>query len=417
VATATAQTEDAQGRVCVARQPILDGNNQVFGYELLCRAAAQDTSWSGPLDQASARVFDDAILSLGLETLTAGRHAFLNLSKEVLLSDAAALLPAKNVVLELLETIPAEPDVLEACRSLKARGYAIALDDFEAGSPAEAFLPFAKYVKIDVLSTPAAAVPALAARFKKQGLHVVAEKVETTETLEMAKKSGCAYFQGYFFCRPQTFVGRAMSTRELTQMRLIAALNQKNVSLATVEDLLKQDPRLSYRVLRCVNSAAFGLRREIHSIREALLMLGLGQIRKWASIWSLAGMNGGSPELVTMTIMRARCCELLGASLDLPDNGAEYFLLGLCSLLDVILQRPMDAAVSELPLGAETRDALLGIDNPARHVLDAVIQYERGDWDEATQTAARVGLGEEEMPAAYHSALTWARQVSAAPAA
>ena len=186
------------------------------------------------------------------------------------------------------------------------------------------------------------------------------------------------------------------------------------MSLTTIEDLLKQDPGLSYRVLRCVNSAASGLLKEVHSIREAALLLGLQQIRKWASIWSLAGMNGGSPELVTMTIMRARCCELLGKMVKHSDGGAESFLLGLCSMLDAILGRPLDAVISDLPLSKETRDALLGIPNRSRHVLDAVIHYERGAWSDVALTAARVGLKEEDVGDAYHAALTWVREIETA---
>lgn len=395
----------------IARQPILDRETKVFGYELLSRGGAQHTFWTGPCDDASARVLDDALLSVGLDALTGGRRAFLNLSEAILLSDAATLLPPEGLVLELLETIKACPETIEACESLQQRGYTIALDDFISGSDAEAFLPFAKYVKVDVLATPEDELAPLAARLLPRGLQLVAEKVETVEAFEFAKAAGCSFFQGYFFCKPRTFAVRSMSRGQLTQLRLLAALNRENVSLATVEDLLKQDPGLSYRVLRCVNSAGYGLAKEVHSIREAALLLGLQQIRKWASIWSLAGMNGGSPELVTMTILRARCCELLGASLHNHDAGAEYFLLGLCSMLDSILGRPLEAVVADLPLSTETREALLGQQNTGRHVLDAVTHYERGAWSEVGVNAQRVGLDESHVGGAYHRALAWARQI------
>jgi EAL and modified HD-GYP domain-containing signal transduction protein len=141
------------------------------------------------------------------------------------------------------------------------------------------------------------------------------------------------------------------------------------------------------------------------------LLLSLHQICKWASIWSLAGMNGGSPELVSMTILRARCCELLGGALRNHDGGAEFFLLGLCSMLDAILGRPLDGVIADLPLSHETRDALLGKKNPARHVLDAVIHYERGSWSQVGEAAYHVSLAEEDIGDAYNSALAWARQL------
>jgi EAL and modified HD-GYP domain-containing signal transduction protein len=364
------------------------------------------------LDHASARVLDDAVLSVGLATLTHGRKAFVNLSRQMLLSGVATLLPSDAVVLELLENIPADAETLSACRMLKSKGYSLALDDFTPGSDAEAFLRFASFVKVDVLATSPADIETLAARVHPKGLRLVAEKVETQEMFEASRAAGCALFQGYFFCRPSTVAVRAMSTSQIAQIQLVAALSQPNVRLQDIEELLKQDPRLSIRVLRSVNSAGFGLRREIRSIREAVLMLGLDQIRKWASIWSLAGMNGGSAELVNMTIIRARSCELLGAALGRSDEGAEYFLLGLCSLLDAILRQPMTNVIETLPLAAETREALLGQPNAARSVLDAVSAYERGAWAEAADRAAEVGVTEADVRSAYHVALAWAQRIA-----
>jgi len=406
-----------QDRSFLARQPIVDDRLQVFGYELLCRGSDPNAPWRGSNNHASARVIDDSVLSIGLETLTLGKRAFLNLSRDTLLSDAVSTVPPEKVVLELLEDVPADRDVVDACRSLHQRGYAIALDDFVEGSDAEALIPFTKFCKVDVRATPADSLAPLGARLRSRGVRLLAEKVETREEFEAVKAAGYSLHQGYFFCRPQTVAIRAMSTQQLTQMRLIAALNNPNASVVSIEGLLKQDPRLCFRVLRCVNSAAFGLRREIHSIREALMLLGLDQIRKWASIWSLAGMNGGSPELVNMTILRARSCELVGEALGAPDNGEEYFLLGLCSLLDVILQRPMVDALAALPLSSTIKEALVGVSNPARLVLDVVTQYERGAWDEATVTADTLGLDTFELRAAYHRALAWASQLTMAAAA
>lgn len=406
-----------QDRSYVARQPIVDDRLQVFGYELLCRGADPDAPWQGSNAHASARVVDDAVLSLGLDTLTMGKRAFLNLSREVLLSDALSLLSPDQIVLEVLEDVPADHEVVDLCRSLHKRGYAIALDDFQPGSPAEALIPFVKFVKVDVRTTPAKALTSIAMKVKPFGARVVAEKVETPEQFQAARMAGCTLHQGYFFCRPQGVAVRAMSTQQMTQMRLMAALNHPNASATSVEGLVRQDARLCYRVLRCVNSAGFGLQREIHSIREALMLLGMDQIRKWASIWSLAGMNGGSPELVNMTIVRAGCCELVGAALGHPDNGAELFLLGLCSLLDVILQKPMRDVVAHLPLTQSTRDALLGKDGPARLVLDVVTQYERGDWDRANETAGRLGLDTLDLRSAYHRALAITTQLTQAAAA
>src|SRR5262245_14338723 len=276
------QSSEPSSQIFVARQPILDSHNRVFGYELLYRAAATHTAYSGSVELASARVLNDALLGLGLDTLTAGRLAFVNLSRKVLLTDAATLIPPAGIVLELLADIPADKEVVAACKSLNGRGHPLSLDDFVPGSDAEKLLPFAKFVKMDVLKTDPSQIKRAADRLLKLGLRLVAEKVETAAAYDAVRAAGCSLFQGYYFCRPRTFSVGAMSANQITQMRLLAALNQPEASFMDVEALVKRDASLSYRVLRCVNSAAFGVRREVHSIREALQMLGLAQIRKWA---------------------------------------------------------------------------------------------------------------------------------------
>ncbi|MGD9906755.1 MAG: EAL and HDOD domain-containing protein [Vicinamibacterales bacterium] len=404
----------AADRIHVARQPILDLQQRVTGYELLYRADAADRSYVGGTTQASARVLSDALVGMGLETLTDGRRAFLNLSTEVLLSDASSLLDPKTVVLELLEDVRVTPDVVEVCRSLAARGYQLALDDFVPGSDAEQLLPHARYVKLDVLSLAPDVLAAHAPRLLAGGLTLLAEKVETPAMVATAAGLGCTLFQGYYFCRPHTMTMRPLSASQVTQMRLVAALLQPSASILQVEDLLKHDASLTYRILRCVNSAGYGVRREIRSIRDALLLVGLDQVRKWASLWALAGVNRGPAELATMTILRARTCELVGAALGHADHGAGYFLLGLCSLLDALLQHPMPQVIADLPLGAEIRAALLGEPTPARRVLDAVVLHERGAFDEAIAAGEPAGLDAGVLATAAAEALAWAHGVQTA---
>jgi EAL and modified HD-GYP domain-containing signal transduction protein len=231
---------------------------------------------------------------------------------------------------------------------------------------------------------------------------------------ESVRSLGCHYFQGYYFCRPTTLNGGAPAASRLASARLLVALNKPNVSVIDVEDLIKHDASLTYRVLRCINSAAFAIRCEIKSIRQALVLLGLDQVRKWASVWALAGLNGGATaELVRMAVVRARACELLATRLVGAEDASEYFLLGLCSLLEAMLGQPMTSLVTELPLSANVRCALLGeANNEARQLLDAVTAHERGHWDESCALAASLSLPGDAVPAAYADALTWSRELS-----
>ena len=392
----------------VARQPIFDRRGRVYGYELLYRAGQDDQSFSGAPVQATARILSEGIAGLNLDVLCHGRRAFLNMPLDVLLLDAANGLPANQAVLEILEDVPVTPEVIAVCRSLRQRGYGIALDDFVPGSAAEALIEYATHVKVDVLAVSDPDVVTLAARLPPR-VSLVAEKVETADAHANAAAAGCALFQGYYFCRPETHTVRPVSPNHTTQLRLMAALMQPSATVAAVDELLKQDPRLSYQVLRMVNSAGFGLRREVRSIREALVLMGLEPVRKWAALWALAGLNSGPSELVTMTVVRARMCETLGSAIGSADE--EYFLLGLCSLLDVLVGQPMDRVIDGLPVGGVIRDALLGVDNPARSMLRAVSSYERGEWQEADRLAAAMGLGADALAGAHAAALEWARTV------
>ena len=167
-------------------------------------------------------------------------------------------------------------------------------------------------------------------------------------------------------------------------------------------------------MLRTVNSAGYGLRRHVGSLREALLLIGLDQIRRWTAVWVLAGANRGPTELVTMAVLRGRTCELAGKALGQADGGAGYFLLGLCSLLDAILGRPMPDVVADLPFDEDLRAALLGERNRARQVLDAVLDYERGAFQPAAEACREVGLAVGALPRAFAEALAWARDLTKA---
>ena len=404
---------DTRDTLYVARQPILEAGGDVFGYELLYRADADDLEGTPSQDLAAARVLSDAVLNVGLETLTGGRPAFINLSRSLLLGEVARLLPPAAVVFELHDIVRVDEAVVEACRQLCEDGYAIALCDFVPGCDAEVLLPYARFVKVDVLTTPLPMQRELAKYLAPSRVRIVAEHVETVEVFEAARAEGYSLFQGHYFCLPKMCSAAAVRSRHVAYMQLLAALNRPGLSLSEVEDLIKHDVSLSYRVLRCINSAAFGLRREIKSIREALLLMGLAPIRSWASVWCMAGLNtGGTSELVTVALVRARCCELIGEHLE-SEEAPELFLIGLCSLLDAMLGRPLEDAVADLPLSPGARDAVLGMRrSPSRSVLNAVIAYERGAWDLSADELKAAGLEGNLVAEAYTGALSWARELT-----
>jgi c-di-GMP phosphodiesterase len=399
--------------IFVARQPLLTATSEVFGYELLYRATGQAQSCVDRGDGAAASVLTDALLSIGIDGISGGRPIFLNLTRSLLLQDLSTLLQPALTVLEVLEDVVIDDDTIAACRNLHQQGYALALDDFVEDSAAEALLPYARFVKVDVLQQSAAQTRALVARLVGRGIKVIAEKVETQEVFHETREQGCSLFQGYYFCRPKTLTARAVPARQLAYLQLVSALRDPDLSIAELENLVKHDVSITYRVLRLVNSAGFAVRREITVLRDALLLVGIRTIANWVTVWAMTGLNKAPGEVATLAMMRARTCELLGNKLN--GEGDRLFLLGLCSMLDTMLDVPLETALEALPLAPEIRAALFNVPGKERSMLDAVIAYERGEWDEAERLAVALGLPAESLADAYRDALRWTATVAREP--
>jgi EAL and modified HD-GYP domain-containing signal transduction protein len=397
--------------VFIARQPILDAAQRVIGYELLFRASEITEAFSGNAEQATARVITDALCSFGLDVITHGRLAFINLTRQMLVDGIPTVLPPGRVVLELLEDIEADPQVLECCRTLKQLGYKIALDDFVPRPSNIGLLPFADFIKMDFRAT--ADVPgwirAVTTGRSGPPLSLVAERIETPAEYRTAMSAGMTHFQGFFFGRPATQRAHKIPEARLGYVRLMRAIRDPELTVLQLETLIKPDPALCFRVLRTVNSAAFGLRTEVESLQQALVMLGRDAVCRWVSVWAMSSLAGNShSELLLTSIVRARLCELLAAGIGDETKASEGFLLGMCSVLDAILEAPMDAIVTQLPLDESVRAALLGDDNPARRLLDCVVAYERGDWQTWQALAARAGVDPPAFAPAAADALRWA---------
>jgi len=398
---------DSRRVVSIVRQPILDPKARVFGYQLFyeCGPAALD-----PIDTAAARMLSEAILSIGVDPLSCGRPLFIPLTRALLLAGAGSLLPPSTVIV-LDDSITGDNEVVEICRQLRQQRYSIAVAQYGANATMPELLPLAEYARVDLRRTKTRDWNTVAGQLKARGIKAIAERVENAEVAAAALEAGFSLLQGYYFCRPTTFLSTQIPARRLVYLKLLSALNRENVSMDEIEELVSRDLSLSVRVLRAVNSAAYGIRHEVTSLRNALVLLGLAQVRKWASVWAMTGLGeGDSSGLVGMSLVRARCCEYLGEMI--PNReGTGYFLLGLCSMLDVILRRPMEIAIGDLPLPAMIRDALFGRDNLARTVLDTIVHYERGEWDAAYASTNRLNVNLDLLPDIYADAIRWARDL------
>lgn len=399
-----------QGRILLAREPILTRKHRIIGYHVRVGQPAGPRAPLSPHDDVLRLA--ESCGAAGLQALTHGQMAFVGISRDTLLAGAPLALPSSHVVLELGSDTESNAEVRDACSSWRARGYRIAIDDFSVTAPAAGLAACADYLKVDVsvpLSTPARA--RTVACFSPGVTALIAKGVETFEQFEAAAQDGFVCFEGFFFGRPLLLPGRESAGHQMAVFRLLRALNDPNLSLGQLEDLVKHDAALCYRVLRTVNSAAFAIQTTITSIQQGLLLLGRDTIRRWASLWAVAGLNESAhSELVIMSTVRARLCELVAGRAYGEAAGSEAFLLGMCSLLDLILGRPMDAIAAELPIDDTTRRALCGEANAARDVLDCVIAYERGAWAECEAIAKRAKIDSAMLAGAYLEALRWSSE-------
>jgi EAL and modified HD-GYP domain-containing signal transduction protein len=397
--------------VFVARQPIFDINKGVHAYELLFRSGLENHYRSTNPDASTLGVISSMFVEIGLDELTGGRPAFINFTRNLLLEDVARLLSPDLVTIEILEDVAADEEVLQACRKLKDSGFRLALDDFVLAHSGNPLLDVADIVKVDFAGTMPEDRRRIVEDLASRRIVPLAEKVETQEEFAEAAQAGFTYFQGYFFSKPSIRQGKALMSTKLAHLRMMEQLNRPEISIDELERIVKQDVPLSYKLLRFISSAWFGLRHQITSVRHALTWLGSREIRKWYYLVCLRDMGCDKPgELLVRALTRARMAEALAQHVGMPRQAQELFLAGMFSLVDVLLDTPMPELVDRLPLSQEIKSALVGQPSPMRQVLDLLTAYERADWDAFAAQAASLRLNADLVPDIFRKSLKWATE-------
>ena len=396
------------GQRFVARQPVLDRAQHVFGYEILFRNGVENYFNADP-DLAARSTLDSSLL-FGINALCDNRRAFINCTREVLFKDMITLLPPSQTVAEILETVEPEDRVVAACKRLKAAGYLIALDDFAPNDPRIPLCEFADFLKIDVRATRPEERAAMMRRFASPKCKMLAEKVESPQEFQQACEMGFSYFQGYFFCRPELVIGREVPASRIHYLRLLEMVSRAELDLSELERMLKQEASISYRLLRYLNSPVFGFSLEIKSIRHAMAVLGEREIRRWVRLAVTVGAaEQRCSELVLMGLTRARYCELLSGRLR---SKSDLFLLGLLSVMDAILEVTMDSLLEQLPVEREIKAVLLGQKSALRPLYQLMLAQESGEWEESSRLAHQLSLTEEDVSSTWWQALQWAQEAT-----
>jgi EAL and modified HD-GYP domain-containing signal transduction protein len=412
---ATREQQELPVQVFIARQPILGLNLRVYGYELLYRSSTWNAFDGTEGSLATTEVIANGLMTIGLAKLVGNGFAFINFSRDLLLSDVPLMLPARNVIVEILETVEMDDAVVARCRELKRLGFQLALDDVSASNRVGPLAALADIVKVDFRQTAAYQQEQIAFGFHHSQTRLVAEKVETEEEFQRARSFGYCYFQGYFFARPAIVTARRVSSQKTTYMQVLKELTRKEVNYAQLERLFKHDPPMTYRLLRYLNSALFSWTSPIHSVRHALSLLGDEELRRWLGLLGLASLAEGKPsELIVAAVVRGRFCELLSSRARLNSRCSELFLMGLLSLFDAVLECPMEDVVAGLGMSTDVREVLLGGgDESSRlhRVFGLTLAWERADWDKAIELSQSLDLDTGIVADLYAEAVSWTDQM------
>lgn len=394
--------------IFLARQPIFDYNQNVYAYEILYRSGLVNAYDEIDGDVASREVLYNSFQTFGIETLTNGKPVFINFTEELINYEIATLFPTDLLVVEILEDIDPKEEVVASGKSLKEKGYKIALDDFIYSEEYESLIELADIIKIDFLISDRDEIQRVSKDLINRNIILLAEKVETREEFEFAKALGFTLFQGYFFSKPEILKSKKLKPIKAMSLQLINEVNQPEINFVNLTSIISRDLSLTYNLLKLVNTAAFGFRHRIKSVRHGLVALGEKEIKKWIYLVVVRDMGEDKPnELIRLSLIRGRFGELLIKDTKIKQQSENIFLIGMFSLLDVILSKPMEVILEEIQAPDSVKQALLDENGDLINLYKLIIAYEKAEWDSVISYAEELKIDWQLISMSYMESLIW----------
>ena len=394
--------------VHIARQPIFDKDMNVYAYELLYRSGEGISEPSTNGDHKTSEVVFNTLVTMGLDTMLSGSKAFINFTKETINSKLPEMFSNEILVVELLEDIIPDENFINQCQILKSSGYLLALDDFDSTYIYEEVIEMVDIIKVDFMLTTQDERRILVEKYKNNHVRFLAEKVESKEEFDEAIGMGYDYFQGFFFSKPILVSGNDFKTFNSAYALILTELNKLEPSYDVLEEIIKKDFSITFKLLKLVNSAAFYSRNRITSIKHALTMIGFKELKKWFSLMMVRDAGEDQPkELIRMSLIRARLAESLLKSTVYKKRASEGFLLGLFSMIDVILDRRMVEVIDDLPLEPDIIAALYNEESTFLGILKMIQFYEQGEWKLVRQQLEAYDLDFLAISTYYLEAIDW----------
>lgn len=391
----------------MAQQPILKRTKEIFGYELLFRGKDALNANISDGEIATSQVLVN--LCIGITELKSQlrKPFFINMTTDLMLSDAFFPIDPNTVYIEILESQKITPEFFDALKRWRSAGYRFALDDYQFTAEYQALLPWVSIVKIDVLATPPEQYSTELAELKSRGLILLAEKVEDSAMFELCKSLGFDLFQGYFLQHPELIKGKKIDSATHGAIELVNALQNKDISIDTIADLVTKNPKLSYQLLRILNSPVCGVAKTVVSIKEAVIFLGLVQLKKWALLITLTSSTSQPSSLLKVLLTRGRCCQLLAEN-SKSASADSAFMVGLMSGIDAVFNVEKSVVLKQIALDKNVLEAIMNQTGELGAYLSQALSFEEQKWNsiQAMSPAERTVLNR-----AFLDAMLWSEEV------
>jgi c-di-GMP phosphodiesterase len=387
----------------VGRQPIFNAKTEVVGYEILYRSPQYPYEANFPDgDIATGEVILNSFSEIGLDKLVGKNIAFFNLTENYILGKYPIPFPPQQVALEILETCTITNSLISSLKVFTKQGYSFVLDDVDRINDFEPLLDLVKIVKIDLTKVDKQHLPRMVDRLKQKKIIPLAEKVETIEEYSLCRQIGFDLFQGYYLCKPNVIRRRRIDSSRMVILSTLSEMQNPMVCFKVLEKFISQDITLSYKLLRLTNSIYISPVTTIKSIEQAISMIGINNLRGWLVLILMSSIQDKPHELTSIALVRGRFCELLAKAKG-KQKTEEYFMVGFLSVMDALMDQPLDIIITQMKLSKEIVDALLYRTGTAGEILNLVIAYEHGD----LERIMNLGLSASLILDMYIESLRW----------
>ncbi len=391
--------------IYIARQPVFNAKTDLYAYELLFRSHDENSAAIVDGNAASSQVILNAFVDMNFHAIAKYHPVFINLTKDFILGEIPLPLAPDSLIIEIPDDVAVDAQLLKILKSFVSKGYTVAVNNFTPTEERVPLLDLVHIVKIDLQLCDRNSLASLAQSLKQYDVKLLAEKIESHEDFEWCKELGFDYFQGFFFSKPKNFTAQSIKPNRLAVLRILASLQNPDCDIRELEELISNDVSMSYKILRIINSALYSMPRAIESVKQAIMALGLKAIRDWIAIISLTDIDDKPRELVALSLQRARMMSLLAPARNLDADAA--FTTGLFSLIDAMMDQSMERIMGELPLANDIVRALLDKEGELGSLMNFVVRYEQGEWDEATANSQSA----EEVGQSYLDAIEWSSEL------